>query len=131
MLRSTVVAVLLAATALAAVPARAQNVAWSVTVGSGGSLGAYVGIPGPVIAPAPVFRPVAVYPSAPIYRPTVVVATPGYYPPARVYPVPVYAAPRVVYLGAPGWVGPRPYTYRGAPPVYRVRAQWREHGHRH
>ena len=119
MLRSTLVAALLAGLALATTPARAQNVTWSVTVGSGGALGAYVGVPGAVIAP-----PVAVYPSAPVYSPTVVVAAPRVYPP-----------PRVAYPRPAVWVGPRVRAYPVVLPVYggggHWRGHWRGHGHRH
>ena len=123
MLRSTLVAAVLATPALSAAPASAQDVAWSVTVGSGGSLGAYVGIPGPIIAPVPVARPIAVYPPPPVYRPAVVVAAPGVYLQPPVYPMPYYAAPRVVYR-TPVWVAARPYAYP-------VGVRWRQHGHRH
>ncbi len=133
MLRSTLAAVLLASLALAGAPARAQNVAWSVTVGSGGALGAYVGVPGAVVAPPPV----AVYPGAPIYSPTVVVATPRLYAPPRVWAPPVvyapavYAAPRVAYRGGAVWVGPPVRGYRVAIPAHAGRGKWRGHGRGH
>lgn len=126
MIRSTLAAVLAAGLTLAAAPAGAQNVTWSVTVGSGGALGAYVGVPGSVFAPAPV----AVYPSTPIYSPTVVVATPRVYSPAM-YPSPVYAVPRVVYRSPVVWVGPRVRGYPVVLPAHAGRGGWRGHGHRH
>ncbi len=125
MLRSTLAAVLAAGLTLAAAPAGAQNVAWSVTVGSGGALGAYVGIPGPVFAPPPV----AVYPRAPLYSPTVVVATPRVWVPQVVYAPPVYLAPQFAYRGGRAWVGP----VRGYPvvlPAHAGRKGWHGHGHR-
>ena len=106
--------------------AAAQNVAWSVSVGSGGygGYGGYggvaVGIPAPVvIAPAPVYLPPVVVRPAPVYAPVyagpaypapVVIATPRFYPP-------VYAPAAVVY--------------RGGPYGYPVAAHRGHHGHRH
>lgn len=127
MLRSTLIAALLAGLALATTPARAQNVAWSVSVGTGGAFGAYVGVPGPVVA----VPPVAVYPGAPVYSPTVVVSAPRVYAPAPVYPAYAYPVPRVAYPGPTVWVGPRVRAYPVVLPVYGGRGHWRGHGHRH
>lgn len=101
----------LAATALAAVPAQAQNLGWSITVGPQGVVGASVGVVPPVY-------PVTVYP-APMY-------------PAPVYPAPVYGAayPAPVYP-APRYLPPPPPRYYGPPPVIIVRPPHHHHHHGH
>ncbi|HSB99978.1 MAG TPA: hypothetical protein VLE45_08690 [Burkholderiaceae bacterium] len=91
--------------ALAAGPAHATNVAWSVgiqaPIGPGVSVGTVITNGIPVVA-APVYVPPPVVMPAPVYAP------PVYAPP--VYAQPVYAqpvfVPRVVY-GPPVWVGGR------------------------
>jgi hypothetical protein len=125
MFRSILAAVLATGLTLAAAPAGAQNVAWSVTVGTGGALGAYVGVPGPVFAPPPV----AVYPRAPIYAPTVVVSAPRVWGPRAVYAPPVYYVPRFVHRRGAVWVGPPVRGYPVALPAHAGRGGWRGHGH--
>jgi hypothetical protein len=97
-MRKTVILTALAATAaLAALPARAGDVQWSVGINAPvgyGSVGTVISN-GPVYAPAPVY----VEP-APVY----------------VAPAPVYVAPppRVIYAPPPVYVRPAPVVY-GAP----------------
>jgi hypothetical protein len=107
-MRKTLILTALAATAaLAALPARAGDVYWSVgisaPIGYSGSVGTVVGN-APVYAPAPVYvAPAPVY-----YAPP-----PVYYaPPPSVYyaPAPVYVRPAPVVYGAPVWA-PAPYRH--------------------
>ncbi len=93
---------------LAAGPAHAANVHWSVgiqaPIAPGVSVGTVIssqhGFPVvvPVVAPPPVYWPAPV-----VYAPPIYAAPPVYAPP--IYARPIYA-PRVVY-GAPVWVGGR------------------------
>ncbi len=107
--------------ALAAAPAHASNVSWSVgiqapiapgvAVGTVISNGGY-GVVGAVVAPPPVYVPAPVYAPAPVY------------PPAVVYG-PAVVAPRVVY-GPPVWVGGRWVRHRWhhRHAVYAPRPAW-------
>ena len=90
-----VAAGVLAASALGAAATASAGVSWSVNVG----------VPGVVVAPAPVY-----YPPAPVY----------YAPPPPVYyrPAPVYYAPPPVY------VAPAPVTYVEQPQVPQASGDW-------
>jgi hypothetical protein len=103
-----------ATAALAAGPAHAGNVHWSVGIQAPIAPGVAVGtvfsnwhgpVLAPIVAPPPVVLPAPVVVAPPVY------AAPVYAAP--VYAPPVYA-PRVVY-GAPVWVGGR----WGHRPVHR------------
>ena len=99
-----VAAGVLAAGALGAAATASAGVSWSVNVG----------VPGVVVAPAPVY-----YPPAPVYYAP---PPPVYYRPAPVYyaPPPVYYRPAPVYIQGGGYYrhGPRYYGPRPRP-VYR------------
>jgi hypothetical protein len=114
-MRKTLILTALAATAtLAALPARAHDVQWSIgisaPIGYSGSVGTVIGN-APVYAPAPVYvAPAPVYyaPSPVYYAPP-----PVYYSPApRVYyaPASVYVRSAPVIYGAPVWA-PAPYRH--------------------
>ena len=110
-------------TALAAAPAHASNVQWSVGIHAPIAPGVAVGT---VFGTGPVVAPVVV---PPVYVPAPVYAAPVYGPP--VYGPPVYApiyAPRVVY-GPPVWVGGRWVRHPGHY-AHAVPAAWHKHGHR-
>ena len=96
------------ALAIPALPAVAQPIGWSVTVGPHGVVGATIGVPGPVyrggygagypVYPAPYASVVPAYPVTAYggaYYPAPAYASPGYLPPPRVYyrPAPVVVLP--------------------------------------
>lgn len=90
-----------AVTAVASTPALAQDIGWSLSIGSNGQASVTIGnVPvfagGPVYFPSapPVYQPAPVYWPEPVYAPPPVVVVPR---PIIIRP-PVYAPPRVVYL---------------------------------
>ena len=120
-MRKLITPLLLAgALAMAAVPAQAQPLGWSVTVGPHGVIGATVGVPAPVY-------PAGGYGAAyPVYPSPYAGAVPAY--PVNAYGGAYYPAP--VYVG-PGYLPPpRAYYYRPAP-VMVLPPPPRYYGHRH
>ena len=131
-MRKLVTPLLLAgALAIPAVPALAQPLGWSVTVGPHGVIGATVGVPGPV------YRSGGYGAAYPVYPSPYVGAVPAY--PANAYGGAVPAYPVNAYGGAyypaPGYVSPGylppPRAYYRPAPVMVLPPAPRYYGHRH
>lgn len=128
-MRTFITPLLLAgALALPAVPALAQPLGVSVTIGPRGFVGATVGVPAYPVYPAPYTGGVPAYPAAP-YGGYPATAYGGPYYPAPVYVAPAYLPPppRVYYRPAPVVVVPAPgyYGYRHPHHGHRGHHGWR------
>lgn len=118
----------LAATALAAAPAFADGVYWSIGISSPG-VSTTVSNARPIVYAAP--PPVVYYPAPPVVvHPPVV-----YHAPAVVYQAPpvIYGPPRVIYQPAPVVVYPHPRGYwkEGKRGDYRHHRDWERAYYRH
>ena len=121
MIRSMLVAAVACGAVFAGANAGAQDLAWSVSVGSHTGVGVHVGVPGIAVPVAtPVYpSPAVVYLPAPVYRPV------------RVYPRPVYYPAPVLYPAAPFYVLPRTVVHVPARAVTHVhRSGFGPYGHR-
>jgi len=109
MFRSTFLAALGCGAMFAAGGAHAQELTWSLSVGSATGVGVYVGVPTPVY-PAPLVA----YVPAPIYRP--VYPRPYlHWAPVAHPAAPVYVAPRV-FVPGPARVAVVPHRHARAHP---------------